>query len=270
MGLISSLITGAFNQGSQASANAANIRLQELANENNIQLQREANQANLDLANLQYQNDVNMWNLQNAYNSPSAQMQRYKEAGLNPYLIYGSGSASAGNASSAPSYNSGTARQSAAQVHAAKVQAAHYQNMDILGSVLPILNYFQDVRMKDAQIERMKNQNLLLFLQGKNIESQIGFRGTQNDYTILQKENYLRKLDAQIASLKAGTRLRKIETKRKRYLFDNYTSKDLLTPAEVSSGSWQSQVAKYIYNAVQGVKDLFDFDFMPFHWSNKL
>lgn len=29
------------------------------------------------------------WNMQNAYNSPSQQMQRYKEAGLNPNLVYG-------------------------------------------------------------------------------------------------------------------------------------------------------------------------------------
>jgi hypothetical protein len=29
------------------------------------------------------------WNMQNAYNSPSQQMQRFKEAGLNPNLVYG-------------------------------------------------------------------------------------------------------------------------------------------------------------------------------------
>jgi len=29
------------------------------------------------------------WNLQNEYNSPAAQMQRFKDAGLNPNLIYG-------------------------------------------------------------------------------------------------------------------------------------------------------------------------------------
>jgi tRNA(Glu) U13 pseudouridine synthase TruD len=29
------------------------------------------------------------WNMQNDYNSPEAQMRRYKEAGLNPNLIYG-------------------------------------------------------------------------------------------------------------------------------------------------------------------------------------
>ena len=29
------------------------------------------------------------WNMQNQYNSPEAQMRRFKEAGLNPNLIYG-------------------------------------------------------------------------------------------------------------------------------------------------------------------------------------
>ena len=29
------------------------------------------------------------WNRQNQYNSPAAQMQRFKDAGLNPHLIYG-------------------------------------------------------------------------------------------------------------------------------------------------------------------------------------
>lgn len=38
------------------------------------------------------------WNAQNEYNSPAEQMSRYRAAGLNPNLIYGSGQASAGNA----------------------------------------------------------------------------------------------------------------------------------------------------------------------------
>lgn len=35
---------------------------------------------------------VSDWHMQNAYNSPEAQMQRLKEANLNPNLVYGSGS----------------------------------------------------------------------------------------------------------------------------------------------------------------------------------
>lgn len=60
------------------------------------------------------QNDYNlqMWNMQNAYDSPAAQMQRYKEAGLNPNLIYGQsntgGSVSTANLESSP-YHSGSA-----------------------------------------------------------------------------------------------------------------------------------------------------------------
>jgi len=41
-----------------------------------------------------------LWDYQNAYNTPQAQMERLKAAGLNPNLIYGSGSAGAGNAGS--------------------------------------------------------------------------------------------------------------------------------------------------------------------------
>lgn len=41
-----------------------------------------------------------LWDYQNAYNTPQAQMQRLQDAGLNPRLIYGAGSAGGGNAGS--------------------------------------------------------------------------------------------------------------------------------------------------------------------------
>lgn len=55
------------------------------------------------LIDYQYQKDLDMWNRQNEYNSPLAQMERFRAAGLNPNLIYGATS-SGGNASSMPSY----------------------------------------------------------------------------------------------------------------------------------------------------------------------
>lgn len=33
--------------------------------------------------------NIALWNMQNAYNTPAEQMKRFKEAGLNPNLIYG-------------------------------------------------------------------------------------------------------------------------------------------------------------------------------------
>lgn len=60
----------------------------------NIRLQKEAN---MQLADYQYSKDLDMWNRANTYNEPVSQMQRYQDAGLNPNLIYGTGTASAGN-----------------------------------------------------------------------------------------------------------------------------------------------------------------------------
>ncbi|WNK13892.1 MAG: DNA pilot protein [Microvirus sp.] len=55
----------------------------------NIELQ---NKLNLEQSQLEFDRGKEMFNLSNEYNSPSAQMARYKQAGLNPNLIYGQGS----------------------------------------------------------------------------------------------------------------------------------------------------------------------------------
>lgn len=47
------------------------------------------------------------WSLANDYNSPVSQMERLKVAGLNPNLVYGSGSV-AGNTTSSPALVGGT------------------------------------------------------------------------------------------------------------------------------------------------------------------
>lgn len=64
--------------------------------------QASANKANLELAKYQNEWNLKMWNMQNEYNTPKNQMARYLDAGLNPNLIYGSGSSSAGNSTSVP------------------------------------------------------------------------------------------------------------------------------------------------------------------------
>lgn len=57
--------------------------------------QKEENQAtreyNLNLAKKQNQWSIEQWNRENAYNTPSAQMQRAKAAGLNADMLYGNG-----------------------------------------------------------------------------------------------------------------------------------------------------------------------------------
>lgn len=57
-----------------------------------------AGAAGLGTAGLNAGVNRTQWNAQNEYNTPTEQMARYRAAGLNPNLIYGSGQASAGNA----------------------------------------------------------------------------------------------------------------------------------------------------------------------------
>lgn len=82
--LISGIAAAGAGTASTVSASKTNKRGAKLARElnaKNIQYQREANDLN-------YQRALSMWNMENEYNSPSAQMQRYADAGLNPNLIY--------------------------------------------------------------------------------------------------------------------------------------------------------------------------------------
>ena len=55
------------------------------------------------LLEYQYQKNIEQWNRQNEYNSPSAQMDRLRSAGLNPNLVYGNGGATMASADS-PQY----------------------------------------------------------------------------------------------------------------------------------------------------------------------
>jgi hypothetical protein len=97
------------------------------------------NYTNLELSKYQYSKELDMWNKANEYNTPAAQMQRYKDAGLNPNLIYGQGS-SGNTANVLPRYQAPTARA----------------DVEPMGNMPNTLSEYQDVRLKDAQIDNVK------------------------------------------------------------------------------------------------------------------
>lgn len=80
-----------------------------------------------------------MWALQNKYNTPEAQMERFKQAGLNPNLIYGQGTS--GNAD-APKQWSPTAP-------------------DLSGIGGAVGKYFQ-TKLQQGQLERIRTENAIL------------------------------------------------------------------------------------------------------------
>lgn len=81
------------------------------------------------------------WNLQNEYNSPAAQMERLKAAGLNPNLVYGNG---------ADAQSQGTIRSSG--VPGAEFRAPQFHPGDVMAS------YF-DAKIKQAQYDNLRTQN---------------------------------------------------------------------------------------------------------------
>lgn len=76
---------------------------QSKGNQSAIKAVQEQNAGNMALAEYGYQKDLEMWQRQNEYNLPVNQIQRLKDAGLNPNLAYGMGNV--GNANSSPNYS---------------------------------------------------------------------------------------------------------------------------------------------------------------------
>ena len=69
-----------------------------------LNAQQKANEANIALAREQMQWQEKMWNKQNEYNTPSAQMERFRAAGINPYMAMTN--MQSGNSSTLPAVSS--------------------------------------------------------------------------------------------------------------------------------------------------------------------
>lgn len=86
--LLGGLFGGKANQSAQDKANATNLQIARETNQNQYQMFQEQNAFN-----------ERMYNQMQAYNTPAAQMQRYSDAGINPYIA--AGNVQTGNAQSA-------------------------------------------------------------------------------------------------------------------------------------------------------------------------
>lgn len=129
--------------------------------------------ANQQQAQYAYSQDLAAWNRQNAYNTPAAQMQRLKDAGLNPNLIYGNGSAATGQATQMPKYNAPTLQY----------------NYKPLVDLPQMLSAYQDMQMRQAQVDNVRAQtenvrsrtlneakrNFLLDAQGRRADTAANF-----------------------------------------------------------------------------------------------
>lgn len=101
--------------------------------------------ADRSMAAYAYGRDLEQWHRANEYNLPTNQMARLRDAGLNPRLVYGSGSA-AGN----------TAQATSPKYQQVKSNFAARQPML---DPMSIIGAFQDVRLKNSQIAATEVMN---------------------------------------------------------------------------------------------------------------
>lgn len=110
----------------------------------------------------------------NRYNAPEQQMARYRAAGLNPNIIYSSGSASAGNASTLPAY-----------------QGQRITSADILNAAQAV----QNIRTMSASIRKSNADAQAAISAARGQELQNQKMATENYYL----DSYLAQRNAQQA-----------------------------------------------------------------------
>lgn len=136
------------------STNKTNTRNIQATNDANMQIAQETNAA--ERANLERQLSFNResWALDNAYNSPSLQLARYRAAGISPHDAVSSGS------SAAPA-----AGASANPLHTPQLSSPHVENeLSALGAG------FSDAITTAAAVQAMKDKSL--DMEGKGIDLQ--------------------------------------------------------------------------------------------------
>lgn len=155
--------SAAWSAAAQTVSTAGNILAQSNIN-------RRTQAWNEKMYDLQRGHALQDWNMQNAYNTPAAQMGRYRDAGLNPNLIYGQSN-------------------EAGVVRSTDAKSWNPQAPDMSGFGTVMDKYF-NTQMKEAQINNARaiNDNLLAdnVIKGKqaelidkqiqNYDSTIGFR----------------------------------------------------------------------------------------------
>lgn len=87
------------------------------------------------------------WHMQNAYNDPSAQMERLIAAGLNPNLMYGQGTV--GNSSGDPR---------AASVQQPKFETPHVDFGSVVQSAMQTKQLQANIARTEAETERIRSQ----------------------------------------------------------------------------------------------------------------
>ena len=145
---------GIIDDLSGKSANETNLQMTKDTNKTNKEIADANNQMQIGMWHEQQQMQWDMWNAENRYNSPAAQKERLRQAGINPALGLLNG-ANAGQASAMTS-------PSAPQLQTPTMQAGHVDPLQydkIVNAMLGSFGTFADVAQKNAITEGVNIEN---------------------------------------------------------------------------------------------------------------
>lgn len=123
--------------------------------------------------------------MQNEYNSPTAQMARLREAGLNPNLVYGQG-AVANNASG---------------IKASDTKQYNPQRLEVGRGIAGAVGTYYDTKVQQAQYDNLKAQNTVLVNKAAMQGLEAAQAAAKTSWTNTQRENSLRLTDASIKNI---------------------------------------------------------------------
>lgn len=117
--------------------------------------------------------NIEFWNMNNQYNSPAAQMGRFKDAGLNPNLVYGQGTS--GNSSPIP-----TPDTMPVQMREPRFEG----NTGVMDKLLGAA----DLRIKNAQADNLAVQNKILIEDAQLRKYQALHKGFEYDFDVEMRD----------------------------------------------------------------------------------
>lgn len=128
-GLLGGLSSGIFGYFSQREANKAMLEATRMNNEHNYKIWQEQQNHNKEMFQMENRANIDMWNRNNEYNSPTAQVERLRKAGLNAGIMLNGGNAS--GVSSSPASGAHAQPAQAPTMQAPPAEA--FQNPTLVG-----------------------------------------------------------------------------------------------------------------------------------------
>lgn len=219
-------------------------------NDFNMQMAGQQQRWNVEQWNREKQFALEQWERTNRYNSPQQQMARFKEAGLNPHLIYGQGSAGQAAPMATPDVK-GYTRPEAANVT---------RGIDLFGD----FNRFQNINAQTDNLQaqsELAKQNALL-IATKNANEAITGKQKNLDYGIAKE---LR--DTQIEAAK--TNLEKLQHDTGRSEAEKILSQKSINPkvqklkAEIKNTLIEGDIKKLRKDILKWEKSLHEWNLTP-------